>query len=49
VSVFLISLDFDASRLSAVGFGESRPVADNDTDVGRQKNRRVDLVILDAP
>jgi flagellar motor protein MotB len=35
--------------LTAEGFGESRPVADNDTPEGRQKNRRVDLVIQDAP
>jgi outer membrane protein OmpA-like peptidoglycan-associated protein len=49
VSDFLISQDVDASRLSAEGYGESRPVADNDTDEGRQKNRRVDLVIQDAP
>lgn len=33
-----------ASRLSAEGFGESRPVATNDTDLGRAMNRRVTLV-----
>ena len=32
-------------RLSAIGYGEYRPVAENDTDEGRQKNRRVTLVI----
>ncbi len=40
--------DVAESRLEWAGYGESRPVADNDTEEGRQKNRRVDLVILDA-
>ena len=33
-------------RLSAIGYGEYQPVASNDTAVGRQKNRRVEVVIL---
>jgi chemotaxis protein MotB len=32
-------------RMSAIGYGEHRPVADNSTQKGRQKNRRVTLVI----
>jgi chemotaxis protein MotB len=32
-------------RLSAAGYGEFRPVADNATEEGRKLNRRVDLVV----
>jgi outer membrane protein OmpA-like peptidoglycan-associated protein len=35
----------DGSRLTAVGYGLSRPIASNDTEEGRQKNRRVDAVL----
>lgn len=33
-------------RLSAIGFGEFHPVADNDTKEGQQLNRRVEIVIM---
>jgi chemotaxis protein MotB len=33
-------------RLSAIGYGEYRPVASNDSKNGRQQNRRVEIVIL---
>ncbi len=35
-------------RLSAAGYGEYRPVAPNDNEDGRRKNRRVDVVLLRA-
>lgn len=38
----------DASKISAEGYGESRPVASNDTPAGRQQNRRVEIVIVGA-
>jgi OOP family OmpA-OmpF porin len=38
-------LGVSADRLTAVGYGESRPIATNDTDEGRQLNRRVQAVM----
>ena len=35
----------DRSRLSAKGYGFSRPIADNSSDEGRQKNRRIEAII----
>lgn len=41
---YLISKGIAAERLTAKGYGESQPVADNATDEGRFKNRRVELI-----
>lgn len=35
-----------SSQISSVGYGESRPVASNETREGRSKNRRIDVVII---
>jgi len=38
--------DVKPERLSAVGYGEFRPIASNETTTGRQQNRRVEITIL---
>ena len=46
VKDYLISQGVSATRLTARGYGESQPVASNDTDAGRAQNRRVELIVL---
>jgi outer membrane protein OmpA-like peptidoglycan-associated protein len=46
------TLGVPASRISAVGYGETQPIANNDTPQGRERNRRIDVLIepqLGAP
>ncbi len=43
---YFIANGVSADRLSYVGYGESRPIADNSSDEGRQVNRRVELKII---
>lgn len=46
VKNYLEEAGVSASRISTMGFGQTAPVADNKTPEGRQKNRRVEVVIL---
>ena len=46
VENYLASLNVDPTRFTIMGYGESQPVATNDTAEGRQQNRRVDLAIM---
>ena len=48
VLYFMQSQGLDTRRLNAIGFGMQRPVADNVTNEGRRKNRRVEIVISDT-
>jgi outer membrane protein OmpA-like peptidoglycan-associated protein len=47
VKDYLESKGINATRLTAMGYGELQPVASNDTDAGRAQNRRVELIVLD--
>jgi outer membrane protein OmpA-like peptidoglycan-associated protein len=45
VKTLLVQRGVADSRLETIGFGETMPVATNDTEAGRQKNRRVEIKI----
>jgi OmpA-OmpF porin, OOP family len=39
---YIVSKGIDKKRLDAVGFGDQHPIASNDGEEGRQKNRRIE-------
>ncbi len=46
VRQYLVSnLGVSAEKISSVGYGESKPVANNETETGRARNRRIDVVM----
>lgn len=46
VKYLMIQRGVESSRIKTMGFGESRPIASNDTEAGRMLNRRVEIKIL---
>jgi outer membrane protein OmpA-like peptidoglycan-associated protein len=46
---YLVNHGIAPERMEVVGYGESRPVADNATESGRAQNRRVELHVVDQP
>lgn len=46
VRQYLISnLGVDAEKITSIGYGKARPIANNDTESGRARNRRIDIVM----
>lgn len=43
VKAYLVNNGLEGSRLKTMGLGESNPIADNTTEAGRTKNRRVEI------
>lgn len=46
VKDYLVSKGISSNRIISKGYGKSQPVASNDTDEGRQLNRRVEFKII---
>ena len=46
VRMYLIKQGVDPTHMVSIGYGEERPIADNDTEEGREMNRRVEFYIL---
>jgi len=46
VKAFAVSLGLNESNITTKGYGKTKPVATNSTKEGRQKNRRVEVIIL---
>ena len=46
VKAYLVSKGIEKNRVYTEGKGESQPVADNKTDAGRAKNRRVEIEVV---
>jgi OmpA-OmpF porin, OOP family len=47
VKAYLEGRGIPARRMRPVGYGESQPIASNDTDEGREENRRVELTVIE--
>ena len=48
VKTYLVGQGVAAEKIETLGRGESQPIADNDTEEGRAKNRRVDVEVFEA-
>src|SRR5262245_9605379 len=47
VKTYLVEHGIDAAKLVSKGWGESKPIGDNETEPGREQNRRVEFIIAE--
>jgi len=47
VMTYIVAKGVEAGRLTSKGFGAKKPIADNNTEEGKEKNRRVEFVIVE--
>jgi len=45
VADYLVKAGLPADRFAAVGYGSTQPVATNDTDEGKARNRRIEFMV----
>ena len=45
VSQYLVSAGIDPNRLSAAGLGQTKPIAPNDTEENKVRNRRIEFIV----
>jgi outer membrane protein OmpA-like peptidoglycan-associated protein len=48
VKDYLVGKGIDSSRLSSKGMGSQNPIASNDTQLGRQANRRIEFRVINS-
>ncbi len=48
VRIFLENYDFSPANISLAGHGQYRPIASNDNEAGRKRNRRIDIILLES-
>ena len=46
---YLVKAGLPANRFTAIGYGSAQPVADNDTDEGKARNRRIEFIVKEQP
>ena len=46
ISDYLVKLGLDKERINFTGLGSTKPISNNDTEIGRQKNRRVEFILV---
>jgi len=48
VVAYLSENGVERNRMTAIGFGETKPVGDNSTDAGKAQNRRIEFIVTQS-